>query len=54
MSLPSKRMAPPSLVAMPDSWWMSVVLPAPFGPMTACSSPGSTSSVTSLVTRRAP
>src|SRR5690348_3496816 len=33
---------------------MSVVLPAPFGPITACSSPGRTSSVTSSVTRSPP
>jgi hypothetical protein len=43
MSAPSKRMAPSSLAAIPESWWMSVVLPAPLGPMMACSSPGSTS-----------
>ena len=26
---------------MPEIWWISVVLPAPFGPMMACNSPGS-------------
>src|SRR6185295_12711031 len=30
----------------PASWQISVVLPAPFGPMMACSSPAVTSSVT--------
>src|SRR5579872_6536077 len=33
---------------------MSVVLPAPFGPMMACISPGMTSSVTLSVTTRLP
>src|ERR1700719_2855532 len=39
---------------MPDIWLISVVLPAPFGPMMACISPGMTSSVTSSVTTRLP
>src|SRR5271154_4860459 len=40
MSRPSKRMRPPSGAISPVSWPISVVLPAPLGPMIACSSPG--------------
>src|SRR6266540_707411 len=39
MSCPSKRMRPSSGAISPASWPISVVLPAPFGPITACSSP---------------
>src|SRR4051794_35809189 len=45
---------PASGLSSPEIWLISVVLPAPFGPMTACSSPGRTSSVTSSVTRKPP
>src|SRR5690606_37163379 len=43
MSCPSKWMCPESGGISAASWLMSVVLPAPFGPMIACSSPGRTS-----------
>ena len=39
MSWPSKWMRPASGTISPASWPISVVLPAPFGPMMACSSP---------------
>ena len=39
MSWPSKRMRPAFGVNWPDSCAISVVLPAPFGPMMACNSP---------------
>src|SRR5262245_37828173 len=42
MSAPPKQMRPASGVSSPVSCAISVVLPAPFGPMTACSSPAST------------
>ena len=54
MSSPPNRMRPASGASSPEIWLISVVLPAPFGPITACSSPGRTSSVTSSVTRRPP
>src|SRR5215813_1907847 len=47
ISCPSKRMHPASGAISPASWPIKVVLPAPFGPMMACSSQGSTSSVMS-------
>ena len=47
MSRPSKWMRPASGAISPASWPISVVLPAPFGPMMACSSPAATSSATS-------
>ena len=40
MSAPAKTMRPASGASMPEIWLISVVLPAPFGPITACSSPG--------------
>jgi hypothetical protein len=39
-------MVPPCGGNCPVSWLISVVLPAPFGPMIACSSPLATSSET--------
>jgi hypothetical protein len=42
-------MRPESGVNCPLSWAISVVLPAPFGPITACSSPAATSSTISSV-----
>ena len=45
MSSPAKRIVPASGRRSPASWPMSVVLPAPFGPMIACVSPWRTSSV---------
>src|SRR4029079_15759121 len=53
-SSPANTMRPASGASSPEIWLISVVLPAPFGPITACSSPGITSSVTSSVTRRPP
>src|SRR5262245_13879299 len=44
MSAPSKRMRPALGASSPVSCAMSVVFPAPFGPMTAWSSPRGTSS----------
>src|SRR5690349_14698704 len=38
MSLPANRTRPESGVSWPLSWAIKVVLPAPFGPMIACSS----------------
>src|SRR3954469_2501905 len=46
MSRPSKWMRPAFGTISPQSWPISVVLPAPFGPMMACSSPLLTSSPT--------
>src|ERR1041385_8287334 len=54
MSSPAKAMRPASGASSPEIWLISVVLPAPFGPITACSSSGRTSNVTSSVTRRPP
>src|SRR5262245_46806876 len=51
MSRPSKRMRPASGASSPASWPISVVLPAPLGPMTACSSPfGTLSEIASEAT----
>src|SRR5215208_1114813 len=44
MSPPSKRMRPASGISSPTSSPINVVLPAPFGPMIACSSPLGTAS----------
>src|SRR6185503_13589638 len=46
MSWPSKWMVPALGAISPASCPISVVLPAPFGPMMACSSPFATSSPT--------
>src|SRR3954453_15168473 len=54
MSSPPKRMLPASGMRLPASCAMKVVLPAPFGPITACVSPSSTSSVTPSVALSAP
>src|SRR5687767_9103565 len=43
MLSPRKRISPESLATLPEIWPMSVVLPAPFGPMSACTSPAATS-----------
>src|SRR5712691_5269138 len=45
MSVPSKTIAPLSLPRLPEIWPIKVVLPAPFGPIRACTSPRFTSSV---------
>ena len=54
MSWPAKRMRPASGVNWPVSCAISVVLPAPFGPITACSSPAATASVRSSVATMPP
>src|SRR5574341_2311964 len=54
MSSPAKRMRPASGRRLPASWLISVVFPAPFGPMTACVSPSRTSRSTPSVARSAP
>src|SRR6202048_5280322 len=46
MSAPARRMAPECGSNCPVNWLISVVLPAPLGPMIACSSPRATSSET--------
>src|SRR5215475_13064876 len=47
-------MAPEFGVNCPVSWLISVVLPAPLGPMMACSSPGATSMERLSVATRPP
>src|SRR6185436_8740958 len=51
---PANTILPSSGVSCPQIWLISVVLPAPLGPMMACNSPGITSRVTSSVTTRPP
>src|SRR5882757_6262898 len=46
MSRPASRIEPECGSNCPVSWLISVVLPAPLGPMIACSSPFATSSET--------
>src|SRR4051794_30817172 len=47
MSRPAKLIRPEWDASSPVSWPINVVLPAPLGPMMACSSPGGIASVTS-------
>src|SRR6188508_998431 len=54
MSAPAKRTVPASGRRLPASWLMKVVLPAPFGPITACVSPSRTSKSMPSVARSAP
>src|SRR5690606_34304981 len=54
MSSPARRIVPVSCLSVPQIWWMSVDLPAPFGPISAWISPGRRSSETSSVARSAP
>src|SRR4029077_9709698 len=54
ISRSSKRMAPALGARSPESMLMSVVLPAPLGPITACTSPRRSSSETSLTAARPP
>src|SRR5688572_3243066 len=54
MSSPAKVMRPLSGRRLPASWLMKVVLPAPFGPITACVSPGCTSKLMPSLARSAP
>src|SRR5262245_4910112 len=53
-STPAKTIRPASGAISPQIWLISVVLPAPFGPISACSSPGCTSKLTASVARRPP
>src|SRR6185312_12817778 len=53
-SSPAKRIVPWSGCNSPMSWATKVVFPAPFGPMTAWSSPGSMASETLSVATRPP
>src|ERR1700742_5324810 len=54
MSWPAKRMRPLSAKSWPESCAISVVLPAPFGPITACNSPCGISKTTSSVATMPP
>src|SRR6267378_5120257 len=54
MSSPAKRTRPESGRSSPASCAISVVLPAPFGPMIACVSPSRTSRSTPSLARSAP
>src|SRR5262245_5333705 len=54
MSAPAKRTVPESGRKLPASWLMKVVLPAPFGPITACVSPSTTSKSMPSLARSAP
>src|SRR5256714_5747244 len=54
MSSAAKRMRPASGRRLPASWAMKVVLPAPFGPMTAWVSPSTTSKSMPSDARSAP
>src|SRR5258707_4317099 len=54
MSALSKTMRPMSVASTPEIWPISVVLPAPFGPISACTSPRTTSRVTSSVATTPP
>src|SRR5260221_11306591 len=54
MSSPAKRTRPRSGRRLPASWLISVVLPAPFGPMMAWVSPSRTSRLTSSHASSAP
>src|SRR5436190_14099285 len=53
-SSPAKRIFPESGRRLPASWLMKVVLPAPFGPITACVSPSATSKSMPSLARSAP
>src|SRR5688572_26209204 len=54
MSWPEKRIWPLSGIRWPASWLMKVVLPAPFGPITAWVSPERTSRLMPSLARSAP
>src|SRR6188472_46252 len=54
MSRPAKWTAPEFGITCPVNWLISVVLPAPLGPMIAWSSPGATSSDKLSVARMPP
>src|SRR4029078_9917286 len=54
MSRPASETLPECGSRCPVSWLISVVLPAPFGPMMACNSPAATSSETLSVATMPP
>src|SRR5690242_16006184 len=54
MSSPANKTRPASGRKLPASWPMNVVLPAPFGPITACVSPSRTSKSMPSLARSAP
>src|SRR5580765_3075569 len=54
MVLSSKRIAPPSGARAPEMRPTSVVLPAPFGPISACTSPAAISRLTPSVATTPP
>src|SRR5690242_2503588 len=54
MSRPPRKIEPAFGDKCPVSWLISVVLPAPLGPMIACSSPCATSSETLSVATMPP
>src|SRR5262249_24562245 len=54
ISTPAKRIAPASDRSSPDSWLISVVFPAPLGPMMAWVSPASTLRSTAWVATSPP
>src|SRR5688572_30041496 len=54
MSATPNRMRPASGARLPEICAMSVVLPAPFGPISACTSPRVTSNVTPSVATTPP
>src|SRR4051812_1423017 len=54
MSSPRKRMFPALGARSPESRFSSVVLPAPFGPMTACTAPGGKARLTESTAVRPP
>ena len=53
-SVPRKRMRPEVARTVPEIRWKSVDFPAPFGPISACREPASTSSVTESTARSSP
>src|SRR4051812_3423259 len=54
MSAPAKKMRPVSGARLPEICAIKVVLPAPFGPINAWTSPGATASVTRSVATMPP
>src|ERR1041385_3971024 len=54
MFFSSKNISPASARSAPEIWPTRVVLPAPFGPISACTSPARTSSVTASVATTPP
>src|SRR5215207_5533352 len=50
----SKRISPSSGERLPEIWPMRVVLPAPLGPINACTSPSVTSRLTASVATTPP